>query len=176
MVEHSRLFFALWPSQGCRAALEAAVAPLLSQARGRQVPAENYHLTLIFLGNVPTCRVASIAAAANAVSFNGFELCLDRFGGFPGPRVAWYGSSAHPPALEQLVRDLRRSLAPVVALRDEQRPYQPHVTLLRKQQSLPTFPAFNEVLWSVQDFVLVESRTGPGRAIYSVLQRYPAGQ
>jgi len=45
MVEHSRLFFALWPSQGCRAALEAAVAPLLSQASGRQVPAQNYHLT-----------------------------------------------------------------------------------------------------------------------------------
>jgi 2'-5' RNA ligase len=176
MVERSRLFFALWPSQGCRTALEAAAAPLLSQASGRQVPPENYHITLIFLGNVPTSRVASIAAAANAVIFTDFELCLDRFGCFAGPRVAWYGSSAHPPALEQLVRDLRRSLTPAVALRDECRPYRPHVTLLRKQSALPTFPAATKVRWRVQDFVLVESRTGPGRAIYSVLQRYPAHQ
>jgi len=171
--ESTRLFFALWPDDALRMQLEDVTRPLRELCSGRVVPAENYHITLEFLGEVSNADIDAVMSAAGDVSFAPFAFSLDRWGCFSGPRVVWYGPSSYPPALGNLVKDLRRSIEPHVSLSPD-RLYTPHVTALRKQPALPELPSPRKLVWNATDFVLVESVFGPGRAIYNILETYPA--
>ncbi len=168
-----RLFFALWPEVSLREQLSSAIAPLQNASEGRSVPAENFHITLAFLDSVPVSKIPAVIKAARSVSFPAFELTLDRYGLFEKPKVAWYGSTQHPDALERLVVELREALNGIVRLRPE-RIYRPHVSAMRKQTELPDLAAPCKVVWQASDFVLVDSMYGPGRAIYTLLERFPA--
>jgi len=169
--ERKRLFFALWPDDKLRIQLEDVVRPLREVCSGRPVPAENYHITLEFLGNTPVEQMPALIDAANTVKFAPLAFTLDRWGCFAGPKAAWIGPSSYPPALSNLVRDLRSVAAPLVQLQPE-RLYKPHVTAIRKQPALPDLPPPRTVVWSATDFVLVESIFGEGRADYRVLKRF----
>ena len=48
-----RLFFALWPSEEQRQLLVERVDPLLAAVAGRHVDRQNWHVTLVFIGNFP---------------------------------------------------------------------------------------------------------------------------
>ena len=57
----------------------------------------------------------------------------------------------------------------------ETREFCPHVTLARKVAH-PTGPiGIQPVLWSFNDFALVDSRTEAGGSVYTVLQSFPLG-
>jgi len=57
----------------------------------------------------------------------------------------------------------------------EQRPYKPHVTLLRNAQwSDAPLPQQSKVCWQVSDFVLVRSLSDEQGACYEVLSRFSA--
>ncbi|MGH8519928.1 MAG: 2'-5' RNA ligase family protein, partial [Gammaproteobacteria bacterium] len=56
-----RLFFALWPSEEARSSL-AEVTASLHVRRAKPVPAENLHITLLFLGSV-TAQTRTCAEA-----------------------------------------------------------------------------------------------------------------
>ncbi|MDG1462873.1 MAG: RNA 2',3'-cyclic phosphodiesterase [Gammaproteobacteria bacterium] len=168
-----RLFFALWPAAALRKQLNNAVEPLRNASEGRAIPSENFHITLAFLDSVPVSKIPAVIKAARSVSFSAFELTLDCYGLFTKPKVAWYGSTQHPDALEQLVLELRKALSSVVSLRPE-RIYRPHLSTMRKQTALPDLAPPSKVIWQASDFVLVDSEYGPGHAIYTVLERFPA--
>ena len=55
-----RLFFALWPDEDARSALCAATAKAVRTSGGRPVPAGTLHVTLAFLGSVPTARIPEL--------------------------------------------------------------------------------------------------------------------
>ena len=164
-----RLFFALWPSQELREALAQALGSLRASAEGRLIAPENYHLTLAFLDSVPGSSIPDVIAAGHAVRFAPFALTLDCYGVFAQPQVLWYGSSAVPEALAALVANLRRNLEGLVKLRPE-RNFCPHVSVVRKMSVLPELPAAPKLVWQASDFALVHSETGPGHAIYTVLE------
>src|SRR5205807_403857 len=63
-----RLFFALWPDAGQRAALVHATRKAVRSSGGRPVPEESLHVTLAFLGSVPERRVAELQAIARRVA------------------------------------------------------------------------------------------------------------
>ena len=103
-----RLFFALWPTDEIRAALTEASRPALRACAGRPVPQLNYHVTLAFLGQgdeplVRFDRLAQMAADAPPC----FELVLNCFGHWRGPRVLWIGPHRCPAGLTGLVAQLR---------------------------------------------------------------------
>ena len=74
-----RLFFALLPDEVVRKQLRRLQKDL-SQAGGRPVPAENLHLTLLFLGDVPTEKIEAVRDTAADVAGCRFDLVLDAFG------------------------------------------------------------------------------------------------
>jgi len=165
-----RLFFALWPDAGVRAAL-AELAASVALRRGRRVGAERLHLTLVFLGAVDAPARARAEQAAGEVRGTRFELRLERLGHWARSRVAWSAPRETPAALIALVTDLRarlerRGFAP------ERRPYRAHVTLARDAGRIRGTP-HAPVRWPVEAFHLVESVTAPAGAGYRVVRSWP---
>lgn len=169
MSERQRLFFALWPDE----ALCAALAPLLTLQRecgGRAYPPANLHLTLHFLGSVVAQTRDCLEQAADAIVLPPFAMTLDRFGYWPRPRVVWLGCGETPPPLTALV-DAVNGVAEGCGLEPERRPYQPHLTLLRKARQMPLAEA-PTLRWPVDAFVLAESLSTPAGVEYRVLRRW----
>ncbi|MDX1626607.1 MAG: RNA 2',3'-cyclic phosphodiesterase [Wenzhouxiangellaceae bacterium] len=162
-----RLFFALWPDAGLRDAI-AVRAARLEGLPGRPVPATNFHVTLVFLGDVPESKVDDYAAAVPDRPAQAFTLVLDRLGWFPRARVCWLGGEA-PAAGRSLVESLAAALEPL-GHEPERRPWRPHVTLLRGARRPPSVRDVEPVAWPAGDFALVESV--PGRP-YQVLRSWP---
>ena len=90
-----RLFFALWPDNAVRGRL-AEVAGLLPMNTGRRVPPDNFHITLVFLGNVQEQVVPELDAAAERLRQPGFSLQIDRCGWWNRAKVAWLAPAYHP--------------------------------------------------------------------------------
>ena len=84
----------------------------LSQVGGRLVPAENLHLTLLFLGNVEADKVNAVRGIAAGIEGESFDLTLDTLGGFRqnNTRVLWLGPSEPPPELGLFHQSLRRQV------------------------------------------------------------------
>ena len=97
-----RLFFALWPDNAVRGRL-AEVAGLLQINTGRRVPPDNFHITLVFLGNVQEQVVPELAAAAERLRQPGFSLQIDRCGWWKRAKVAWLAPAPTPAPLLDLV-------------------------------------------------------------------------
>jgi RNA 2',3'-cyclic 3'-phosphodiesterase len=170
-----RLFFALWPDDPVRDALVAAARPLASACSGRPVAPRNYHLTLAFLGGVDGARLEPVRDAASAVRAEPFELVMDTHGHWAGPRVAWLGASRPPAAAAMLAGRLWDALEPLGFAR-EQRPFRPHLTVLRKCRTCEWAGPVARVCWPVRDFVLVKSETLPSGPSYEVLDRWAFAQ
>lgn len=161
-----RLFFALWPDEAIRAGIVAR-RERLGRLTRKRVPDQNLHLTLLFLGDQPAERVDDIQTAADQVSGQRCTLRLNRFGWFPGARVAWLGGEA-PQDLVELVDGLKTAIGPL-GLQFDDRPFRPHVTLFRHVRARPEFPEIDPLDWPVSDFALVESI--PGQP-YQVLRKW----
>lgn len=174
----ARLFFALWPDEAAKAKLSAQAKALQSQCAGHAVQPANLHLTLAFLGATPDARRAAIEAAAGRVTGCRFELRLARLGQWRD--IIWAGCAAPPPALLTLVADLHRELVACGCVL-EPRPFQPHLTLLRKaahgclpaHESLPRLA--EPIAWAVVDWCLVASQLGTGSVQYQELARWSLG-
>ena len=163
-----RLFFALWPSAETRAVLEDACRPLLRACAGRMVPARNYHVTLAFLGDQPAQLVERLTAMT-LVPPTEFELILDRFGYWRGPRVLWIGPRECPAGLATLVTQIRAELD-VLGISYDGHDFKAHLTLARKVRALPELETPVSVHWPVRTFALVESVTTADGPTYQVLR------
>ena len=166
-----RVFFALWPDEATRVALDNAAATLHPTWGGRRMRRGSLHLTLAFLGDTPVTRLDALRQLAATVAGEPFTLTLDSPGCWQHNHVGWLGVKETPPALAQLVSDLRRVLRAGEFPLDHQ-PYVPHVTLVRNARcSAP--PPCQPVVWRAQGFVLLASpKPGIGSG-YDVLGEWP---
>ena len=103
----------------------------------RWVAMENMHLTLKFLGDIPSANVEVVTQMihAQADSFNCFDIHLTGIGSFPSPkrpRVIYIGIHA-PAALEAFQRQLE-SAARRLGYTAEERAFAPHLTIGRVRQ------------------------------------------
>ncbi|MEJ5039368.1 RNA 2',3'-cyclic phosphodiesterase [Pseudomonas sp. B21-036] len=156
-----RLFIALpCTEQQCRAI--GKWRSTLGITRGRPVPAANFHLTLMFLGEVGVSRLPALCDAMAAVPRpeGPLRLELDRL-------VAWHRADAlvlepaqTPVALRQWVYALQQALLPL-GVEDSVREFRAHLTLVRDYPGdvpeTPEPPAFR---LNIDDFVLFESSGG----------------
>lgn len=170
----ARLFFALWPDAGTRSALGALAQDLKHECGGRAVPASNVHLTLVFLGNVERARMPRLEALATGIGAARFELAVDRVEFWRHNRIVWAGARHCPEALQELVALLGHGLA-AEGFRPDERPYVPHITLLRNARRPPAMASVPGIGWVAPGFALVESAPRERGRVYQVLRSWPLG-
>lgn len=169
-----RLFFALWPEAGTRQAIYRSSRDALAAADGRAVPAENFHMTLVFLGRVAAEALALVKSIAASVQADPFRLELDRYGYWKEPQVLWCGASRVSAAAATLAAGLRERLMSA-GFRPDPKPFVPHVTLARKVHRTGALGGFGPLAWDARDFALVSSVTGETGSEYFPLATYALG-
>ncbi|MGH8661044.1 MAG: RNA 2',3'-cyclic phosphodiesterase [Burkholderiales bacterium] len=168
----ARVFFGVWPAPEVQRALEEIARRALSECGGRAVALRNIHLTLVFLGDLPRDRLATLETLASTVQGRRFNLTVDRLEYWRHNRILWAGASACPEALHALVARLQDAVAGA-DFRFDRRPYVPHVTLLRNARRAPEFDRCPAVEWPVDGFALVESAPRERGRAYQILRSWP---
>lgn len=167
-----RIFFALWPDPATRARLASIAAQIPLARPARRVPDCNLHLTLHFIGNVDRGDADCMRQRARTVGGEAFEFAIDRYGHFGRARVGWLGCTRVPGALSGLHERLGRGLRDC-GYRPEARAFRAHVTVARKLGRMPDAPAFEPLVWKVDNFALVVSRAAESGVRYEVVETYP---
>lgn len=166
-----RVFFALWPDDATREALDRTGKWLHQHWGGRRMRAETLHITLAFLGATAADRLDALIACADSVAAEPFALVLDRAAYWGHKRIGWFGASEMPPPYLELVTSLNAALR-AADFPVDGRPHVPHVTLLRNAAG-GEVPICRPVNWRVDDFALVKSRTESDGARYEVIRHWP---
>ena len=170
--ERARVFFALWPDTDVRDALAEVARECGVECGGRPTPPEKIHLTLFFVGDVGCEVIPRLQVIAGTLAAAPFRLALTHLGLWRHNRIVWAGAESTPPALAMLVSDLTRGLA-AAGVRAEDRPYVPHITLVRNARTAPRRTRIAPIAWRAREFVLVESVAAGGGARYEVVARWP---
>jgi len=95
------------------------------------------HLTLAFIGEVPSSAVVQIEEALADIHFDPFELALEgvnMFGSTRQPKTLWAGVANEAPL--QHLHDKVQNALERVGMETDRRRYKPHVTLARFPRSL----------------------------------------
>ena len=151
----TRLFLALWPDDDVRAALQRG-QDCWNWTKGAWVARpSSLHLTLHFLGNLPSSRLPELARELE-VPFDPFDLTLDS-------SMVWPNGIAvlQPGALPLALTELQAALGVVLqrlGIAIEARTYRPHVTLARRAQGALAPADGWPVHWPVRNYALIESR------------------
>lgn len=168
-----RLFFAL----PCEPVQRKAISRWRTDLRlrsGRPVPAENFHLTLMFLGAVGIKQLAAILETAARlrpltapVTFE-----LDQLDVWRRSQALVLTTQHAPPALLRWVYDLQQAMLPL-GLELESQDFRPHLTLMRDYRDpVPEAMAPPDFRWNAREFVLFESYKGR----YQALAQWPLVQ
>ncbi len=148
----------------------------------RWVPAENYHLTLRFIGEMPAWRAEEIHGALAELRAPGFPLAVSGLGTFQkGDRATTLFASVE--RSEQLGR-LRSKIETALqraGVEPERRRFSPHVTLARldsvPEPKLVQFVQANNLFRAppvpVEHFTLFSSQLGKEQAVYTAEAEYP---
>jgi 2'-5' RNA ligase len=161
-----RLFFAL----PCAPAQRRAIAQwrhALELRSGRPVPADNFHLTLMFLGAIAVTQIPAICAAAARVRTPGgpLRVPLDQLDVWPRPGVLCLAPAHAPLALRQFVYALQQALLPL-GLLEAPREFRPHLTLMRDfREPLPESCSPPNFHLLAEHFSLFESHQGRYRSL-----------
>ncbi|MFO8026015.1 RNA 2',3'-cyclic phosphodiesterase [Thiohalophilus sp.] len=167
-----RLFFALWPSPALARSLSRLAREKFPDPGARLLQADQFHLTLIYLGPTDARQRACAERVANRIQSDALILSLSRLGFWSRSRVGWIAPQSSPPTLLALVSQLQQGLGEC-GFQVDARPWQAHLTLARKLRQPPLIETLEQpLLWPVDEFVLVESQTLPSGAQYRILQRW----
>ncbi|WP_447741026.1 RNA 2',3'-cyclic phosphodiesterase [Pseudomonas laurentiana] len=156
-----RLFFALPVSDTQRRAL-AQWRRGLNLRSGKPVPAANFHVTLLFLGDVDAAQVPAICAAVDqlALPATAPRLLLNRLQVWQRAGALVLEAQLTPPPLLQLVYGLQQALLPL-GVEAASREYRPHLTLSREYRGQPPeASSAPEFYLAARHFTLYESRKG----------------
>ncbi|MBU8920370.1 MAG: RNA 2',3'-cyclic phosphodiesterase [Bacteroidales bacterium] len=181
-----RLFFAV-PVPGTikRAVIASIESSGLVSAPWRWVSADNFHITLKFLGETDPVLIKPLVAAGHSVAemFSSFGTVYSRFGAFPGlnrPRVLFYGMDAGAGEMASLASAVDRAVE-YLGFEREKRPFKPHLTIARVKTGLDPrvrgllqdFADLPEGTSGVVDsFLLIRSILGRGGAEYEEIARF----
>lgn len=184
-----RMFVGIGLPEECRTSIVRTLLPLAE--KGIPVSwtrAENLHITLKFLGEVPDARVEELGgllaeAAGGTVPF---RLLVEGAGGFPtlsSPRILWAGVREPLDPVRKLHQNMENILA-AAGFPREGRPFHPHVTVARVRRRLPAgWPErFGRALSGMRfgdvparSYQLYESRLSSSGSTYRVLVDVPFG-
>ena len=182
-----RAFIALHISEQARQTLDRTVSEL-SDATGRQVrwvEPKGIHLTLKFLGNIPSSRATELVEAMeeHCRGHSQFSLGLSGLGMFPNrerPRVLWAGVGGDLDALASLQEAVETAMTGV-GFQRERRPFRAHLTIGRVRdgatprqrrtigEAVSSATLMPVGSWQVGAVHLVQSTLTPQGAVYTDL-------
>ena len=149
----------------------------------RWIDAENFHITLRFIGDVEGHVADEFANALDRVHRAPFHLELTGVGQFGGkkPHSIWAGVR-QPPELTQLQAEIER-ICQRLRLPADPRKFVPHVTLARLREPdllslhgyLASHSLYKSRVFEVDRFVLFSSRPSRGGGPYAVEEAYALG-
>jgi 2'-5' RNA ligase len=167
-----RLFFALWPNTEERAEMAAWQQPLHKLCNGRMTPSDKLHNTLVFMGDVQPERLEALLLVAQEVDGTAFQLVFDVARYWGHNHIVYAAPGRVPKQLIELVSNLEQRLLRH-HFKFDRRPYKPHVTLIRHAKwSDSPLPEMQPVLWSMREFVMVQSISGVLGVRYEVLAKF----
>ena len=155
----------------------------------RWVKPSGIHLTVVFMGNVEKRSMGPIQEAVGRVclEYGPFSLALRGMGVFGSrrsPRVLWIGLDGEIDRMAGFRDRLQDALGPF-GIRQEKRPFRPHLTLGRFRKGAVRDKALNDLLdqyrglgsprCGVDELTMFRSDLGPGGAVYHALKRWPLG-
>lgn len=149
----------------------------------RWAEAEQFHLTLRFIGEVGQGTFYEIGERLAGVNHPPFELALSGLGQFPprgAPHTLWVGVEDRSGALSTLRRRIERVLADI-GVAPERRKFTPHVTLGRFRSPPPearlasylfSRNLFRTQRFPVSSFGLYASQLRPEGSLYTLEADY----
>jgi RNA 2',3'-cyclic 3'-phosphodiesterase len=160
----------------------------LSMLRGgisgaRWIEAENYHLTLRFIGDIDDSTAREIHATLEKIRRPQFTVTIEELGSFGGAKPRALVARAKPAApLVELQAEQER-LMRRIGVAPELRKFTPHITLARLRavscagvaEYLSTRGYFLSRRFEAKRFVLFSSRASTGGGPYIVEAAYPLG-
>ncbi len=171
--------------------VESRLKPLLPPGCLRWVKPDSVHLTLKFLGQVPSDQIDIISSALrnSVAALHSFELEVSGAGCFPNlrrPRVMWVGIQEEAPGgrLSAVQRAVENTIAPM-GYPTEPRAFSPHLTLgrLARDVSSSDLRKIGEGVrdsavgslghWTVSQVALIKSDLRPTGAVYTTLAHMP---
>jgi len=141
-------------------------------ASGKFVPRENYHLTLVFLGDIDPAHVEDIRKVLEQLPAGTIPLTFEKLGTFNPSRkgrIYWVGIESNP-QLKRLHETLLDKLE-TAGFDFDRKPFRPHVTLGRKvvtsleahRKVMEAFEPFNTIVDSLS---LMKSERIGDRMVY----------
>lgn len=165
-----RLFVAVVPPAEAISNLDRVVAgPRATHPDLQWIPAERWHLTLAFYGEVADRDVARVERRAERATRGAQALDLQLAGaGHFGGRVLWVGVGGERDGLRALARELAT----------DGRPYRPHLTVARARGGADPRPAatllapYDGPGWRAAEVVLFCSHLGQ-QTVHEPIARFP---
>jgi len=183
-----RVFCAVELPQSARRLVLEHIARLkekLPQAKASWARDANLHLTLKFLGEIPTASVADFSTAVSrAVSATqAFSIRFEQTGVFPThgqPRVLWIGVNDLSAKLTDLHARLEEESAQA-GFAKETRPFHPHLTVARLRQTdnaralanAHKQMEFDPLEVAVAELLVIRSELSSEGPKYTVVSRHP---
>lgn len=168
--DKKRIFFALWPSEKQRRLIESSIEPFRTRTSGKWIVRENWHATLVFIGNFPVDDIPALLAEAGKISCPPIDLRFERIDYWRRPKIMCLEAPCVPSQLVELVRSLE-SAASAFGYKPEKRPYKAHMTIARKVRFFDPVPLAQPLELSWSGFELIESRSTPAGVQYRPLKQ-----
>lgn len=145
---------------------------------------KNIHLTLKFLGNIPSENITRIydAMRDTVKEQHPFSITLTHIGAFPKierPKVVWIGAEENQSDIRQISTSLEERLASL-NFKKEERDFKAHITIGRVRSSLnrhhlikalKTFRLEHAIIQHVDHITLFKSTLTPKGPIYEILEQ-----
>lgn len=175
-VEKRRLFVALvLPEEG-----QILLDRWSREVQGRsirKVAKGNFHITLQFLGDVPSLHIPKIEEVLSraAQRYSPFVVTVKGAGGFPAPSAArvWFYTVEATPKLFDLAKTVRHALTDLGY--HDPKTFHPHITFARvkgKPQPVPIRET-GAYTWTITEILLMQSILHPRGPRYIPLKRFP---
>ena len=167
-----RLFIAVAFPADVKKSLAALSESLrVGAEKARPTREENYHLTLVFLGEVEDAAPAE--RLLESLPRTGFALTLGKSGRFPRDEGDLIFLRADGGEALLTLQKAAESRLPLIGIAPEKRVYRPHVTLCRAYWAKRGFEpeklldAFPPLVFPAERVSLMSSETKKGRLIYT---------
>ena len=153
----------------------------------RWVNVANIHLTVVFMGMVPEEQVGPIGETVENIcrAYGPFNVVTKKVGFFGSrrhPKVLWLGLGGDMDGMSDFRDDLQKNLTSF-GIKEEKRPFRPHLTLGRFRKGARTGAHLDDLLSKYHDLsssacilkelVLFKSDLRPGGAVYTKLGAWP---